>query len=289
MESVGQKLRDERLRQGLALDDVSASTRISVKNLQAIENDDLTQINSAFFYKSFARQFADYLGVEFSHLSEAVQDSAKSMPEPLVPGQSDVPLPNVPSLQAGRPRSSRWLLSLTSLVAVLVACSALSAMWKTVKYNDLQTATIQWVDSLSRRFKASPAPQTAADNRSQSDVRTESQPPIPAAPDQSEQNASGFHVQVSALEKTWLSIVSDGKNIYSGVLEADESKILEGRESASIKTGNAGGVDVIFNGREIGPLGPKGQVRTVVFTKNNYEIVPPPAHIALTAFTTGVE
>lgn len=87
-----------------------------------------------------------------------------------------------------------------------------------------------------------------------------------------------FRIEVSAIERTWLSIVSDGKKIYSGVLQADESKVLDCRESALLRTGNAGGVDVIFNGREIGTLGPKGSIRTVVFTKDNYEIEQPAEH-----------
>jgi hypothetical protein len=95
---------------------------------------------------------------------------------------------------------------------------------------------------------------------------------------------AGFRIEVSALERTWLSIVSDGKRIYSGVLQADQSKILESRQTALIRAGNAGGVEVVFNGKQIGTLGPKGQVRTVVFTKNNYEIVQPTEHASFTGF-----
>jgi hypothetical protein len=56
MQSVGQVLREERLRQSLTLEEVSASTRISLKNLDAIEKDDFNQIGAPFFYKSFVRQ-----------------------------------------------------------------------------------------------------------------------------------------------------------------------------------------------------------------------------------------
>jgi Domain of unknown function (DUF4115) len=98
-------------------------------------------------------------------------------------------------------------------------------------------------------------------------------------------NEAGFRVEVAATERTWLSIVADDKPIYSGVLEAAQTKVLEGHDSARIRTRNAGGVNVLFNGKTIGSLGPRGQARTVVFTKHNYEIVEPPAPIALTAIT----
>jgi hypothetical protein len=82
-------------------------------------------------------------------------------------------------------------------------------------------------------------------------------------------------LSVSATEPTWLSVVSDGKQVFSGVLQPSESKTLEGREAARIKVGNAGGLEVRWNGKPIGPLGPRGQVRVVNFTKDNYEILHP--------------
>ena len=39
--------------------------------------------------------------------------------------------------------------------------------------------------------------------------------------------------KVSALEKSWLSIDSDGKRVYSGLLAAADTKVFEGRETAS--------------------------------------------------------
>ena len=43
--------------------------------------------------------------------------------------------------------------------------------------------------------------------------------------------------------------------------------------------GNAGGIEVRLNGKPIGPIGKSGQVRVVVFTPDNFEVLPldPPA------------
>jgi hypothetical protein len=86
--------------------------------------------------------------------------------------------------------------------------------------------------------------------------------------------AEGWQIDVSATEKTWLSIVSNGKRLFSGVLEPSESKTLQGKESARLLVGNAGGIEVYWNGRLIGPLGGRGQVRAIVFTRDNYRILP---------------
>ena len=94
------------------------------------------------------------------------------------------------------------------------------------------------------------------------------------------EQTDGIHValNLSATEATWLSITnSDGKEIFSGVLAPSETKTLTGLDVAKMKVGNAGGIEVKWNGKEIGPIGPRGQVRTVMFTPQNFEIIEPPA------------
>jgi hypothetical protein len=82
-------------------------------------------------------------------------------------------------------------------------------------------------------------------------------------------------VNLSATEKTWLSITCDGKRIFSGILEASQTKTLFGSDVATMKVGNAGGIEVLWNGKSIGPIGPRGQVREVLFTPDNFEIKQP--------------
>ena len=85
-----------------------------------------------------------------------------------------------------------------------------------------------------------------------------------------------FTVDIEALEPTWFQLVSDGKTVFSGVLNPGESKTLAVKSGARMKVGNAGGIEVKFNGRPIGTVGTRGQIRTVVFTPAGAEVVKPP-------------
>jgi len=288
MESVGQKLRAIRLQRGLTLEDISAKTRISTKNLQAIERDDLSPIGSSFFYKSFVRQFAQQLNLNFSELAAAVQSLTAALPEPLMPGQtaSGVALPTVPALRSRRRKGLHWISSFTSLMVMLVACSMLYSMWQNSRAS-LQARISGFVSSFTdhsmgqgRGATASNAPQTSPPERdSAASAALAASAPAPSAP---------FRVELSAIERTWLSIVADGQETFTGVLETAETKVLEGHETARIRMGNAGGLNVVFNGRAIGSLGPRGQVRTVVFTRTGYETfepaAAPAAHLTLVPF-----
>ena len=92
----------------------------------------------------------------------------------------------------------------------------------------------------------------------------------------------GFQVEISGIERSWLALAADGQQVFSGFLEPEQTKVLRGREIGRIRTGNAGGVSLVFNGKPIGLAGPRGQIRTVVFTKDNYQVLQPAAGMALT-------
>lgn len=285
MESVGQKIREARLRLGLTLEQISAKTRITVKNLQAIEMDEPLQIGSAFLYKSFVRQFIDQLGLEYRHLAPEVQSAASAIPKPLIPGQGHV-VPKVPPLRAKRSKKRPWINSVASLVLMWVACSAVYSTWQTSR-SKLHSSIGAWMDSVKNRSSEA---QWATQELSLVGSK-----PIPAAnlstgaASVSTNNTAGvsntaFRIELSALERTWLSIVADGQETFTGMLEASETKGFEGRDSARIHTRNAGAVNVVFNGKLLGTLGERGQIRTVVFTRQGYEVLRIRAPLALASF-----
>jgi hypothetical protein len=79
-----------------------------------------------------------------------------------------------------------------------------------------------------------------------------------------------------AHEATWVSVSSDGKPVFSGILQPNQSKTVGGKESAKMRIGNAAGVEVRLNGKLLGPLGARGQVLIVLFTPDNFQIFFPP-------------
>ena len=80
---------------------------------------------------------------------------------------------------------------------------------------------------------------------------------------------------ITAQEPTWLSVRSDGKVVYSGTLQANQTKDVGAEQQVRLVTGNAGGIAVTLNGKPVPPLGPRGQVRVVQFSPGGVQIVPP--------------
>jgi cytoskeleton protein RodZ len=271
MQSVGNFIRAARLQTGLSLEDISARTRISVRTLQAIEEDDISVMPSAFFYKSFVHQFGKTLGIESSTLSPLIEAVLAQIPEPLVPGQDERIAKGAVIRSSSRPRNYKWLFSLGSLALVMVCCSGFYAFWE----NEKGDITRILARDETKSAQTSAGKQETPQDSSRSSRRSGSS---------IQQLANGYRVDLSALESTWLSVTADGKQEFSGMLEPEQKKSFEGHERGRIRTGNAGGISLVFNGKPIGVVGPRGQIRDVVFTRNNYRIVEPPANVAVTSF-----
>jgi len=308
MLSVGETLKRARLEQGLDMSTVAARTKISAKYLEAIESDDRKMLPSGFFYKSFVEQYAKSLSLDMRAIDAEV-DRVLSADEPLpLPGVESVVARNVPPLtSAYRFRTGRSFAPVAALVLVIAGCSGIYAWWHSARSSfslrgiidhaqrivtpalGQPTASTEQTGQMMASAKAGkpelaskvaqPAAQPAqlsstATPATTNDGSFASTEPAPAATAPS----SDYKVLVDLMahEATWLSVSSDGKPVFSGTLQANETKTVGSKQFAKVRLGNAAGVEVRLNGKLLGPLGARGQVLTVLFTPDNFQIFAPP-------------
>ena len=271
MKSVGDKLRRERLKQGLDLETLARDLRINHKYLEAIEADERDNLPGGFFYRSFVRQYASALGMNTGEI-EAELEMAREAEAPVLDAaltKTDFPIKPPDPIVAESNRlylgSGRIWASVVLLGAVLAGCSAFYQWWQGRKQTEVAATQQESSQQPAPAAERAPAVQTSA---------VSAHPE--AAPAHVELSAdTRVVVSFSATEKTWVSIFSDGKRVFSGFLEPSQSKTLGGKDAFRMRVGNAGGVEITWNGKQIGPVGSKGQVRDVVFTPDNYQILSP--------------
>ena len=70
-------------------------------------------------------------------------------------------------------------------------------------------------------------------------------------------------LEIVALDTTWIRVNIDGTDLKEMLLNPKESVTFDAKNSFSLKIGNAGGIILIFDGRDMGPPGKKGQVITL--------------------------
>jgi cytoskeletal protein RodZ len=296
MLSVGKTLKRARLEQGLDLCTVAAQTKISARYLEAIESDDRKTLPSGFFYKSFVEQYAKYLSLDTQEIAAEI-DRVLSADRPLpLPGFESVVARNIPAVKFAHGfHTRRSYMSVASLVLVVAGCSGVYAWWKDTRSSLSLKGLIENARGLTK-----PKPGVAQSRTAVPKVMvavpapkpTVAQPaaaPISVAPDAKQAEAtettiassvpaSGYKVllDLMAHEATWLSVSSDGKPVFSGILKANETKSVGGKQFAKMRVGNAAGLEVRLNGKLLGPLGARGQVLTVLFTPDNFQIFSPP-------------
>jgi cytoskeleton protein RodZ len=80
------------------------------------------------------------------------------------------------------------------------------------------------------------------------------------------QNKKNFFVVIKAKEDAWISVVADGRRVSHGTLRANKQRFIRADKQIILTTGNAGGIDVSFNGRPVGAIGSESEARTLMFT-----------------------
>jgi cytoskeletal protein RodZ len=279
MFAVSEVLQRARLDQGIDLATVAARTKIKAKYLRAIEAGDPKPLPGRFFYKSFAHQYATFLGVETRAIDTEIDRVLGA----------DSPLPSSRAAQqkavelSSRPRAARKYFSYAALVLILVACSAIDDWWHESRAS-VATEKTESRAPFAENTTRQRAPRPAAGRVSHASVSQVTAGPAVAVPvaavaRQDEPVApagSSVELALTATEDTWLSVSSDGAPVFSGLLEANQTKTIEGKDFAKLRVGNAAGLEVRLNGKPLGPLGAPGQVRDLAFTPDKFQFVSPP-------------
>ncbi|HYW43450.1 MAG TPA: RodZ domain-containing protein [Bryobacteraceae bacterium] len=332
--SVGETLRRERLKRNLELSQISQELKISLRFLEAIEEEQFDKLPGGVFAKSFVRQYArlleldeDELAAEVQHILEP-QSSFTSRPalEPLQ-SANEIRVPPVEEW-VGAERRFSWSSSLPALagvVVVMLVCSLVYSWWQRSRRPvAAREDTATRVQAAEASRPEQPAPPQATPEQPQPSPSEGTNPTEPAAaapsPRQPDEHAgapaaalhpqteiakaappivrpgaadaaapapnpnAALRVEVTADEPVWVLARTDGKYSFSGTLEPNQTRTVEANDSVLLRLGNAGGVSITFNGKPIGSVGPRGQVRTVQFTSGGFQIAVPKPSLELDDF-----
>ena len=280
MIAIGETLRRERLKRNLDLQQISNELKLSVRMLEAIESEQFDRLPGGVFTKSFVRQYArllgldeDEIGAEVARLVDPPADALPVETKPL-PSVSGFPLPPPVSWDrvsdGFRTRWPDWLPGLGLVVVVTLACSGGYVLWQRAQH-----AAVRAVQ------RPAPPPQVAlAAPPSPAPVPPPAEA-LPATAPPATEAAAGvdsdapLRVQLTARKPVWVRASSNGTILFTATLAANETRTLDAKGAVELRLGNAGGVDILLNGKPIGAVGPEGQIRTVQFTSGGFNIVAP--------------
>ncbi len=236
MGSFGEKLRRERELRGVSLREIADGTKISVRFLQALEEDKVETLPGGLFPRAFAKQYALFLGLD---TERTVADFVEAYGE-LAPERKPAPM-----------TVRRSPLPLGHIFLGLVAVAALGL-------------------TLRRGVapQASPAP-SPTPLGAPVVLPTDRVYPPPALPTEAAIGDS-LVLTMTAQADCWVEVRADGATLVNRVLAQGESQTFEARGEIVLSVGNAGGLSIRVNDRPALPLGRSGEVRkNIVITRQN--------------------
>jgi len=290
MATLGQRLREEREKRGLSIDDLASQTRINPQHFIAIENDDMSGLPGGFFYRSFVRQYARLLDLPESVYQGELDRSLES--EASVTSRLESVLPDrqidVPPIPTGRDdvvaETRRWIYRLGVLAFVVVACSGVYTFWQRYQYQKEEAAkSAPPVPKAQVKAPSKPAPEPIGAPPVVSEAPPVVTPPAPAA---LSAPAGAVQLIVKATELSWVGVWQGERLLFGDVIQPGESRGFGAPDRLRARFGNAGGVEIRWNGQVIPATGPRGQVRTVDFRTDGYTVIlPQPKPVAEPAAT----
>jgi cytoskeleton protein RodZ len=232
--SFGEWLRRQREMREISLRDIAERTKISLRYLEAMEEDRFDALPAPIFAKGFLREYARYVGLS----PDEVVNHYLSVQKPLDLDETKREETRHGRERARKTRGWTWGLFLLLAGALLLALVAFFA-WAQKRQED------------SSSSQQTPPPSVAAPAATVAQTSATPPPEAPSAP---------LEVSLDFTENCWVEAVIDTKNRLSELRVQGESLQLEAKQSVVLTLGNAGAVEIQVNGYPLDTGKKKGEV-----------------------------
>jgi len=258
----------------MTLDEISTSTKIGTRFLIAIEDEQFDQLPGGIFNKGFIKAYARAVGVDEAE-AVAYYELATGASQPEIQPDNTLAVlaatPTAASIFPDEDSESgisrlpwEWFA-----VGLLVIAFGLAIWGFHTRENPVHPVVTPTPPS---ELNSAPALQTAEPampaRQSQTDTSLSapgSQTTAAVTAPEPPAAAKTFLVQIQAQQDSWITITADGHQIMQDTLHASSEKSVEAHDQVVIETGNAGALDISFNGRRLQQQGAPNQVKTLTF------------------------
>ncbi|MFQ5524894.1 MAG: helix-turn-helix domain-containing protein [Thermoanaerobaculia bacterium] len=212
--SFGSWLRSQRQIREVPLREIADATKISIRYLEALEEDRFDVLPAPVFAKGFLREYAKFVGLDSDEVVNSyltalqASESPESVQEDSLPARSDTD------------RRHSWIL----IVALVIALALIAFL-------------IYWGGNQERRQEAPPA------------IAAPVLPPRPPQPEpEVEVEKAPLIVTMDFTADCWVEAAVDGQRRISELHVQGEAMRLEANQEVRLTLGNPAGVHVEVNG-----------------------------------------
>lgn len=265
MERLGEILRKTRLKKSLTLGQVENESKIRKDYLEAMENEQWEVFPNYIYLKSFLRTYSRYLGIDKSEYVLYLINDLKPKPKPQ-PQQSP---PEKIELKTAPRRKTGILLGILAIV-LLFSMSSVYQQYLNPFPNSDNEGIIQQ-DGQDREDEQEEI--EGGQEQEQSDL-TDSEQNSPEQSQMQDEEIEMIELTLKCLDdRCWVEVKNNADEfIYRRTIVKDEEISFTDQHKITVKLGNAGQVQVLLNGKDLGVLGEIGAVVTKTYVLEDAEI-----------------
>jgi len=302
--TFGEHLKREREMRGVSLEEISAATRISVRFLEALENEHWAQLPGGIFNRGFIRSVARFLGMDEDGLVAEYALETHERPEiavwtkepvrkrrnwfgiiativvlaGIVAGGWYVHKEYGASISAWHERHPIFRTVMaklrhkkaTAMDSPASASSASNAANAPVGQSEPTSASPTSTGNGQNTANGSPANVAATDARSPADATAAGKTDASGAA----ATSGPLELKVEAGETSTVTVSADGTVVFAGKLEALKSLTLHAKNSFIVTASKSNAVLLELNGRTVPPLGPPNEPGKITLTRDNLKSNP---------------
>jgi cytoskeletal protein RodZ len=209
--------------------------------LKAIEEDQPASLPSPTYVKGFLLSYAKYIGLDPNDILLRYESSLKGKP---------VTRPE----EAQPEKEFSWNIRFFWIIGGVIVVSFI-----TLYFFFLHPSKPSIEPPIEPPLAAKP----------EAEEITVSPPPIEEVTSPPQEQP--FSIQLKAIEETWVRIQIDGQPEYEMTIKPGETTSHQGLKRIHLLIGNAGGLNIIFNGKSLEKFGKSGEVVDLTVTPKGVE------------------
>ncbi|MES1242286.1 MAG: helix-turn-helix domain-containing protein [Acidobacteriota bacterium] len=242
MASFGDWLRRQREMREISLRDIADRTKISLRYLEAMEDDRFDLLPAPIFAKGFLREYARYVGLS----PDEVVNHYLAVQQQQSPDEDGV---KKDQTLVNRPHRVKPVRSWTYGLFLALALIALIALvWGLVWYNNRRRE--------APSADATPPPIAAP-------VEPAAAQAAAAAPVVPERPSAPLEVTIDFTANCWVEVRVDDKPLLSEERVQGESLPIAAQRSVDVRLGDSGAAEIQVNGQAYPLNGKRGEIREV--------------------------
>ncbi len=277
---IGEELRQQRESLGLTLADVERLTKIREIYLYSLEQGNVDALPSTVQGRGILNNYSSFLSIDPAKIQNKFAEGLQQ--KRLETAAIELTSFDGKTIKTKKSPVTGWRRFLT--IDLLVGISVVVILSTLVIWGAIQvigsshTVVEPTIDSISNILvnpvTETPSTETIVSQEVTQDTAQSTQGistvPVDILATITSVNTGPIQLVVVALQRSYLKITSDGKEVFNGRIIPGNVYTFTGSSKILLNSGNAGGIQIYYNQNDMGILGMVGEVISLEFTSKGY-------------------